>query len=55
MAQGFFTLPGVGFIANQVIGNDLKNELGEMVANGFEKWDVGDIAGATADFCHGYR
>ncbi len=43
-------IPGVGFIANQLVGADVKEKLSEQVISGLEKWDAGDEIGATADF-----
>ncbi|MEY4768014.1 MAG: hypothetical protein RL637_653 [Pseudomonadota bacterium] len=48
--MAYLEIPGVGFIANQLIGADVKEKLSEQVISGLEKWDAGDEIGATADF-----
>ena len=48
--MSYFEIPGVGFIANQLIGADVKEALTEQVLSGLEKLDAGDELGATADF-----
>lgn len=43
-------IPGIGFIANQVIGKEVKNAISKSIGDGLDKIDRGDEIGATADF-----
>lgn len=45
-----YDIPGVGFIANHLIGDDVKNAIGEKIQQGFAALDAGDELGATQAF-----